>query len=64
MTCACRRSRPVHTKRLLGAGILICEHMTGLGGLPDEGFRFSASAAQGARHGHLPGAGLCFVEIS
>ena len=35
------RSRPVHTA-LLGAGIIICEHMTGLGRLPDEGFRFSA----------------------
>jgi len=35
------RTRPVHT-RLLGAGIPICEHMTGLGQLPDEGFRFSA----------------------
>ncbi len=36
------RARPVHT-RLLGAGIPICEHMTGLGRLPDEGFRFSAA---------------------
>ena len=36
-----RRSRPVHTK-LLVAGIVICEHMTGLGQLPNEGFRFSA----------------------
>ena len=35
------RARPVHTK-LLGADILICEHMTCLGQLPDEGFRFSA----------------------
>jgi kynurenine formamidase len=35
------RARPVHTK-LLGAGVVICEHMTGLGSLPDEGFRFSA----------------------
>jgi kynurenine formamidase len=35
------RSRPVHT-RLLGAGIVICEHMTNLGSLPDEGFHFSA----------------------
>ena len=35
------RARPVHTM-LLGAGIPICEHMTGLGSLPDEGFRFSA----------------------
>ncbi|HEY7958843.1 MAG TPA: cyclase family protein [Sphingomicrobium sp.] len=34
-------SRPVHTV-LLGAGIPICEHMTALGSLPDEGFRFSA----------------------
>ena len=36
-----RRARPVHTA-LLGAEIPICEHMTGLGRLPDEGFRFSA----------------------
>ena len=35
------RARPVHAK-LLGAEIPICEHMTGLGSLPDEGFRFSA----------------------
>jgi arylformamidase len=35
------RARPVHT-RLLGADIPICEHMTGLGQLPDENFRFSA----------------------
>jgi kynurenine formamidase len=35
------RTRPVHTK-LLGAGVVICEHMTGLAGLPDEGFAFSA----------------------
>jgi len=35
------RSRPVHS-RLLGAEIPICEHMTALGSLPDEGFRFSA----------------------
>ncbi len=33
--------RPVHTT-LLGAGIPIIEHMTGLGQLPSEGFRFSA----------------------
>ena len=35
------RARPVHTI-LLAAGIPICEHMTALGSLPDEGFRFSA----------------------
>jgi len=36
-----KRRRPVHSK-LLGSDIPICEHMTGLGQLPDEGFRFSA----------------------
>jgi kynurenine formamidase len=35
------RARPVHSK-LLGANVPICEHMTGLGQLPDGGFRFSA----------------------
>lgn len=35
------RSRPVHTT-LLGAEILIVEHMCNLGALPDEGFTFSA----------------------
>jgi kynurenine formamidase len=35
------RARPVHSA-LLAAGIPICEHMTALGSLPDEGFRFSA----------------------
>jgi kynurenine formamidase len=33
--------RPVHTT-LLGAGLPIVEHMTGLGQLPSRGFRFSA----------------------
>jgi arylformamidase len=36
-----RRARPVHTL-LLGAGILVCEHMTNLSALPDSGFRFYA----------------------
>jgi kynurenine formamidase len=35
------RARPVHSK-LLAGNIPICEHMRGLDGLPDEGFRFSA----------------------
>ena len=35
------RARPVHSL-LLGANIPICEHMTGLANLPDDGFRFSA----------------------
>ena len=36
------RSRPVHTV-LLGAGILIVEHMTNLAALPPSGFRFTAA---------------------
>ena len=35
------RARPVHSL-LLGADIPIGEHLTGLGKLPDQGFRFSA----------------------
>lgn len=35
------RTRPVHAT-LLGAEILIVEHMCNLGALPDEGFKFSA----------------------
>jgi arylformamidase len=34
-------TRPVHTV-LLGAGIPIVEHLTGLSALPNDGFRFSA----------------------
>jgi len=35
------RTRPVHTT-LLGAEILIVEHLCNLGALPDNGFKFSA----------------------
>ena len=34
--------RPVHTA-LLGAGVLVCEHMTNMGALPDSGFAFTAA---------------------
>jgi len=34
-------ARPVH-RVLLGAGVLVCEHMTNLAALPDRAFRFSA----------------------
>jgi kynurenine formamidase len=34
-------ARPVHTT-LLGSGITVAEHLTGLAKLPDEGFRFFA----------------------
>jgi arylformamidase len=36
------KRRPVHST-LLGAGVLICEHMTNLGALPDDGFAFTAA---------------------
>ena len=36
------KGRPVHSA-LLGAGILICEHLTNLGALPDQGFTFTAA---------------------
>ncbi len=47
------RSRPVHTV-LLGAGILICEHMTNLAALPDKDFRFSAVPPKIAGFGTFP----------
>ena len=47
------RTRPVHTA-LLRAGIPICEHMTGLGSLPDKGFRFSATPPKVKGMGTFP----------
>jgi len=47
------RSRPVHTI-LLGADIPICEHMTNLGALPEDGFRFSAVPPKVAGMGTFP----------
>lgn len=49
----CRRTRPVHTL-LLGAGILVCEHMTGLADLPESGFRFFAVPPKIAGMGTFP----------
>ncbi len=46
-------SRPVHSA-LLGASILICEHMTNLGSLPDEGFTFTAAPPRIAGMGTFP----------
>ena len=45
--------RPVHTV-LLGAGVLICEHMTNLGALPAAGFRFTAVPPKIAGMGTFP----------
>jgi kynurenine formamidase len=47
------RRRPVHTI-LLGAGVLICEHMTNLTVLPDSGFRFTAVPPKVAGMGTFP----------
>ncbi len=47
------RSRPVHTI-LLGAGVLICEHMTNLGALPASGFAFTAVPARVVGMGTFP----------
>ena len=55
------RARPVHTI-LLGSDIPICEHMTGLGRLPDAGFRFSAVPPKIAGMGTFPVRALAVVE--
>jgi kynurenine formamidase len=47
------RRRPVHTL-LLGAGTLICEHMTNVGALPPSGFRFTAAPPRIAGMGTFP----------
>ena len=47
------RARPVHSKLLL-ANIPICEHMTSLGSLPDQGFWFSAVPPKIRRMGTFP----------
>ena len=47
------RARPVHT-RLLGADIPVCEHMTGLDRLPDDGFRFTAAPPKVKGMGTFP----------
>jgi kynurenine formamidase len=47
------RGRPVHTI-LLGAGILVCEHLTNLGAVPDSGFRFTAAPPKIAGMGTFP----------
>jgi len=47
------RARPVHTA-LLRSGIIICEHMTNLGALPDNGFRFTAAPPKVRGMGTFP----------
>lgn len=55
------RARPVHTK-LLAANIPICEHMTGLCGLPDEGFRFFAVPPKVRSMGTFPVRAYAIVD--
>jgi len=45
--------RPVHTI-LLGAGTLICEHLTNLAALPEHGFRFTAAPPRITGMGTFP----------
>nr|WP_055503294.1 cyclase family protein [Nonomuraea pusilla] len=48
-----RGPRPAHTA-LLAAGIPVVEHLTGLGALPGEGFRFHAAPPMVAGMGTFP----------
>jgi kynurenine formamidase len=57
------RTRPVHTI-LLGAGVLICEHMTGLGALPASGFRFHAVPPKVKGMGTFPVRAFALLESS
>ena len=54
-------TRPVHTV-LLGAGIPIVEHLTGLSALPREGFRFSAVPPKVVGMGTFPVRAHAIVE--
>ena len=54
-------ARPVHTI-LLGAEILIVEHMTGLEQLPERGFRFYAVPVKVAEFGTFPVRAFALVE--
>lgn len=53
MTPAAAGERPAHSA-LLAAGIPIVEHLTGLGDLPPEGFRFTAVPPMVAGMGTFP----------
>ena len=55
------RRRPVHTI-LLGAGIPICEHLTGLDRLPRAGFAFTAAPPKVRGMGTFPVRAVAAVE--
>ena len=53
--------RPVHSI-LLGAGIPICEHLTGLEGLPSAGFRFTAAPIKVKGMGTFPVRAFAIID--
>jgi kynurenine formamidase len=55
------RTRPVHTV-LLGAGVLICEHMTRLDQLPESGFTFYAVPPKVRGMGTFPVRAFAFLS--
>lgn len=55
------RTRPVHS-RLLGAGVLIVEHMCGLESLPDTGFRFHAAPPRIRGFGTFPVRAFALID--
>jgi arylformamidase len=57
------RPRPVH-RTLLGAGVLIVEHMTNLGALPDDGFRFFAVPPKVVGAGTFPVRAFALTSLS
>jgi kynurenine formamidase len=56
-------SRPVHTT-LLGNEIPIVEHLRGLSGLPDEGFRFFAVPPKFKGVGTFPVRAFALIECA
>jgi kynurenine formamidase len=54
-------ARRVHST-LLAEGIPICEHMTNLGALPSDGFRFSATPVRVRGLGTFPVRAVAVLE--
>ncbi|WP_091673492.1 cyclase family protein [Micromonospora auratinigra] len=61
MTPAAAGARPAHSA-LLAAGIPIVEHLTGLGDLPPDGFRFTAAPPRVAGLGTFPVRAFALVD--
>jgi kynurenine formamidase len=55
-------TRPAHTG-LLGAGIPVVEHMTGLGALPPEGFAFHAAPVGVVGMGTFPVRAYALIDV-